>query len=119
MGVSSVHQEGVVLSNSINTEGHEYDQAIAPDDSYIFFCSSGRPDGVGGKGLYVSFRKEEGTWIQAKNLSKSINSRDDIYCPSISPDGKYIFFQTTKSGNGNICWVDAAIIEEHRPKGLK
>jgi len=107
------------LSAAINTEGHEYDQAIAPDDTYMLFCSSGRLDGFGGSDFYISFCTEKGTWTQATNMGKSINASDDIYCPSISLGGKYIFFQSTKSGDGDIYWVDAAIVEELRPKAMK
>ena len=43
----------------------------------------------------------------------------DENCPTLSPDGKYFFFNTTRSGNWDIYWVDAKIIEDLKPKELK
>ena len=32
-----------------------------------------------------------------------------------SPDGRYLFFTSTRTGNGDIYWVDATLIEDLRP----
>ena len=34
--------------------------------------------------------------------------------PYVSPDGKYLFFNSGRNGNYDIWWVDAKIIEELR-----
>lgn len=34
--------------------------------------------------------------------------------PGMTPDGKYFFFTTNKSGNRDIFWVDAKILFEKR-----
>jgi len=74
---------------------------IAPDESYLIFDSD--------PGLMVSFRKKDGFWTKAKEM-KMRNM-----CPSVSPDGKYLFF----ARQGNLFWVDAKIIEELKPIVLK
>jgi len=107
------------LSTAINSEYGDWDQAIAPDDSYMIFCSIGRPDSYGGSDLYISFRKKDGTWTKATNMGKDINTSRGVMCPTISPDGKYVFFASSISGNGDIYWVDAKIIEELKPAELK
>ena len=107
------------LSSAINTEYGEWDQAIAPDDSYMVFCSRDRKDSYGGSDLYISFRNKNGTWTKAKNMGKDINSGGGMICPSISPDGKFIFFNTTLNGKNGIYWVSAKIIEDLKPEELR
>jgi hypothetical protein len=37
----------------------------------------------------------------------------------VTPDGKYLFFQSVRAGSGvtrGLYWVDARVIEEIRPK---
>jgi Tol biopolymer transport system component len=38
------------------------------------------------------------------------------YCPKVSTDGKYLFFTSGRSGNGDIYWVDAGFIQNLKPK---
>ena len=94
---------------------------IAPDESYIIWDSR-RESGYGTSDLYISFRAAGGSWGPAINLGDKINTPDAENHPSVSPDGKFIFFDR-RSGervNGektvDIFWVDAQIIENLRPQ---
>ena len=78
---------------------------ISPDGSYILF------DCNGGSHLWITFRKADGTWSEAVDLSKHGIGRE-FGIPTVSRDGKYIFF----SGNGDIYWVSSKIIEALRPE---
>jgi Tol biopolymer transport system component len=78
--------------------------------------SSGRPDDLGNSDLYISFKKEDGSWTKLKNMGNKINSPETDYCPMLSPDGKYFFFTSKRSGNGDIYWVDAKIIDDFLKK---
>ena len=95
------------LGDSINTEYLEHDPFIAPDESYILFTSVGRPEGFGQGDLYISRRKNDGTWTKSKNLGKAFNTSGYDFCPMVSPDGKYFFF--TK--RGDIYWVSMEAIQ--------
>jgi hypothetical protein len=106
------------LKTPINTKYHEVDPFIAPDESYIIFCSE-KPGGFGKADIYVTFHKKDKTWSKPINLGNKINSSHSEYIPYITPDGKYFFFTSNKSGNRDIYWVDANIIYELKPKGLK
>ena len=75
-----------------------------------------RPDGYGDFDLYVSYRKEDGTWTKAKNMGESINTPARESVSVVSPDGKYLFFMSRRNGIGELFWVDANIIEALRPK---
>jgi len=107
------------LGSMINSEFNEGDVLIAPDESYIIVSCSGRPDSFGGGDLYISFKKNDGSWAKLKNMGKTFNTTYTEYCPMLSPDGKYLFFTSKKTGNGDIYWVSAKFIEELKPDELK
>lgn len=109
----------VHLGKEINSIYGEGDVLIAPDESYLIVNSNGRPDDLGRGDLYISFKKKDGSWTLLKNMGEEINSKYTDYCPMLSPDGKYLFFTSTRTGNGDIYWVDAKIIEDLKPKELK
>jgi len=106
------------LGSSINTEYREGDGFIAPDERFFIF-SAFIPGNFGGGDLYISFRKCNGLWTKAKNLGKNINSKGNEFTPVITSDGKYLFFASDRSGNDEIYWADAKIIEDLKPKELK
>ena len=109
---------------------------------YIIFLRRDK-EGFGGFDLFISFRKEDGSWTKAKNMGAPINSSASELCPSVSADGKYFFFTSYRSiykpysempltyeekikilnnpgnGLGDIYWVDAKIIEQFKPDELK
>lgn len=99
------------LREPINTEHHEVDPFIAPDESYIIFCSD-KPGGSGRDDIYVSYKKDDGSWSVPVNMGSKVNSPHQEYIPYVTPDGKYFFFTSNKSGNRDIYWMDANIIEE-------
>jgi hypothetical protein len=103
--------------SAINSIYHEIDPFIAPDDSYLIFCSS-RPEGFGEIDLYVSFHKKDGSWTPAVNLGNSINSSAYDWIPFISDDGKYLFFISNRTGNYDIYWIEARVIEKFKTKEL-
>jgi hypothetical protein len=71
------------------------------------FNRYGMPESIGGgRGLYISFRKNDGSWTVAQNT--------DIPggLPKVTPDGKYFFFSRDK----DVYWVDAGVIDRLRPR---
>jgi hypothetical protein len=138
---NGAYEAPVRLSDSVNSMFYEVDPFIAPDESYLIFCRFG--DGFGATDLYISFRKEDGSWTKAKNMGEKINSTAADLCPFVTTDGKYLFFSSERSehksysetpltyekkieilsspGNGSsdIYWVSAKVIEDLKPKELK
>ena len=106
------------LGPPINTKFHEADPFIAPDESYLIFCSD-RPGGFGREDIYISFRKDDGSWTEPTNLGDKVNTPYDEYIPAVTPDGKYFFFTTNKTGVRNIYWVDAKILFRLKTAELK
>lgn len=102
-----IFQEPVPLSGAINTPAYEADVFIAPDESYIIFCST-RDGGEGQGDLYISFKQKNGDWTEAVNMGPDINTPLYEYCPFVTKDGKYLFF----TSNQDIFWVSTEVIEK-------
>ncbi|MFN7949882.1 MAG: hypothetical protein U0Z53_31325 [Blastocatellia bacterium] len=94
--VAGKYAEPENLGATLNTEFDEYEPFIAPDESFLIFMASGRPDGLAKSAdLFISHRRN-GAWTKAENLGEPINSNATEYAPKISPDGKYFFFASTR-----------------------
>jgi Tol biopolymer transport system component len=93
--VAGIYGEPVNLGDSINTAAGEIDPYVTPDGRTIVFGSAGRPDGLGDIDLYVSFRKADG-WTAARHLGGGVNSSATDFSPTISPDGRWLYFTSTR-----------------------
>jgi imidazolonepropionase-like amidohydrolase len=98
-----------ILPETINTNRYEADVFIAPDESYMIFCSI-RKNGLGQGDLYLSFKDEEGNWSEAVNMGDSINTEKHELCPFVTADGKYLFF----TSNQDIYWVSTDILGNYK-----
>ena len=82
------------LSKYINSKYHESSASISPDRRKIYFVSD-RPEGYGGRDIYVSQwddRKEE--FGPAINIGPTINTEYDEEGVFIHPDGKTLYFSS-------------------------
>jgi hypothetical protein len=86
---------------------------ISPDEKYLIFCSF-RKGGYGIADLYISFRNPDGQWTEARNMGSVVNSEMLERFPSVSPDGKYLFFTKNGGKASDYYWVSASVIGEHR-----
>ncbi len=103
------------LGPSINSEHIDLDSFVAPDESFLLFCSD-RPGGYNREyDLYVAFRRSDGSWSEAINMGSEINSGMSVTRPSVTPDGRFLFFCRHPEGGDTVYWVDASIIEHFRP----
>lgn len=53
-----------------------------------------RLDSEGGKDLYVSFIKGDGTWTEPRNLGATVNSAATEMSPFLAADGKTLYFSS-------------------------
>lgn len=114
--IDGKYEQPKSLGPQFGIGGYNAHPFIAPDESYIIFDSI-REGGYGRSDLYISFRAADGSWGPAINMGDKINTPASEKNPSVSPDGKFLFFDLrTKRGNEdvNIYWVDAQIIETLR-----
>lgn len=101
-----------LLGRAINSEHHEMDPFVAPDESYLIFHSD-RPGGPGRMNLYISFRADENTWSESIELGPQINKEGATnYCGRVSHDGRYLFFHVRQGEESNVYWVDAEVIQQ-------
>ncbi|MCP4724415.1 MAG: hypothetical protein GY863_05250 [bacterium] len=106
--VGSKFTESQVLNGLINTQYIDVYPFIAPDESFLLFSSSRPSMDEQNLRIYVSFRSEGDIWSKPVNLNAKMNFDESSRFPYLSPDGKYLFFQSA----GRIYWVDAAIINK-------
>jgi Tol biopolymer transport system component len=104
------------LGAPLNSDGDETQPYIAPDESYVVF---GRPGDVGSLDLWVTFRDAGSQWTEPVNLGPTVNSPAPDICPIVSPNGRYLFFNSYRNGNADNHWVSAAIIEQLREKSVR
>ncbi len=117
--VDDKHEEPKALSAAINTGTYLNHPFIAPDESYLIWDAD-RQGGYGGSDLYISFRQPDGAWGAAINLGDQINTDAWEASASVTPDGKYLFFNRNVGSdsyeNVDIFWVDAKFIDALRPE---
>lgn len=94
--------KAVKLSSVINTPDNEGALSISSDGSYCFFTACGRRDGHGLCDIYMA-KNENGKWTHPVNIGYPINTRFSEKQPSISADGKTLFFSSNRpGGRGNM-----------------
>jgi hypothetical protein len=105
------------LGHPVNTtNSYDSDPVIAPDGSYMIFCSF-RRTGDNDLGLWIRFRQSDGSWSAVKGMGDMINGGRSRF-PSLSPDGTLLFFTSYRSGEEQFYWVDASVIEFLRNDNL-
>jgi hypothetical protein len=104
------------LKGGVDSPYNDWHPCIAPDGSYIIFDSNrpGSHQGEGTYDLYVSFKNPGGTWSEAKNVGERLEIKADNICANISPDGKYLFYNSENLGSWDIFWVSTKVIEALR-----
>lgn len=107
---SDEYQKPIRISGNINTNRYEADVFIAPDESYIIYCSK-RRSGLGKGDLYISYKDINDEWTPSVNMGSPINTKGHELCPFVSKDGKYFFY----TSNEDIYWVSADILKKFKP----
>lgn len=87
---------GVPLTD-LNTDQNEGAHCISPDGLYLFFTACHIPGNIGGCDLYITTKKE-GAWIKPINMGPEVNSRNWDAQPSLTPDGKRLYFASERKG---------------------
>jgi outer membrane protein OmpA-like peptidoglycan-associated protein len=99
--VNGVWRKAVPISD-LNTANNQGAESISADGNYFFFTGCSRPDGYGDCDIYYSYKQSDGSWSKPQNIGPPINTPSWESQPSISPDGKDLYFSSTrKGGRGN------------------
>ena len=81
------------LGENITTKYWESHASISADGQKLYFTSN-REGGFGELDIYVSERKDNGTWGKAENLGASVNTQWREDTPFITADGQKLFFSS-------------------------
>ncbi|MFN0275357.1 MAG: OmpA family protein [Chitinophagales bacterium] len=94
------------VGKPVNTMLNEGAQSISADGKNLVYTLCNHPLGFGSCDLYFSVSYNE-TWSEPANCGKKINSGDWDSQPSISADGKFLYFSSSRSGGmgGIDIWV--------------
>lgn len=107
--INGEFQKAVPLGKPVNTEDYEADVFVDPDEQYLIFCGT-KAGGYGRGDLYISFKKEDGTWSKSVNMGDAINTKHHELCPFVTMDGKYLFYTSDQ----DIYWVSTKIFDKIR-----
>ncbi len=83
--------------NPLNTLDNEGAHTMTADGRNLYFTACNRRDGKGMCDLYHSIWKD-GNWSTPTNLGSPVNSRYSEKHPSISADGRRLYFSSTRPG---------------------
>ncbi len=96
--VNGVWGPAVNLGPPINSQNNEGAQSISADGIHLYFTGCSRPGGIGSCDIYYS-RKAGSGWSAPVNLGPPVNTSAWESQPSVSPDGKTLFFTSNRRHN--------------------
>lgn len=99
---SSLQEDGtwtepVNLGDSINTSGEEQSPFIAADNRTLYFSSTGLT-GMGRFDLFVTRKKDDGTWSTPKNLGYPINTNHNEEGLIVNAKGTTAYYSSSREG---------------------
>lgn len=139
--LDGVYSQPELLPPQVNCGTNRFNVFVAPDETFVIVPAVGRDDSLGGVDYYVVFRGDDDTWSEPVNMGPAINqAAGREWSASLSPDGKYLFFMSSRTdeeaglpltgrsitelldistrpgqGSSDIWWVSAEVIEQLRP----
>ena len=89
--------EPMPISPAINSSYNEGAGSISGDGKTLVFASCDRPKAIGNCDLYIS-RRTGNNWSTPLNLGTNVNSTEWDSQPSLSADGRTLYFTSTRRG---------------------
>jgi len=90
-------QNAVNAGYPLNTSHNEGAQTLSSNGNYMYFTACDRPGGLGSCDLFYS-SNSEGKWSEPVNLGPPVNTIYWESQPSVSADGKILFFSSSRPG---------------------
>ena len=112
---NSTWSDPIQLPSNINTDRDEFSVFIHPDNQTLYFSSGGHP-GFGGLDIFMSKRREDGSWGDPMNLGYPINTSSDESSLLVSPDGSIAYFASDRTDTrGGLDLYQFELYEKARP----
>ncbi len=91
--------------NELNTDANEGAHCLSADGQILYFTRCQKDAGFGKCDIYQSMRKDTG-WSAPRNLGGNVNSEHWDAQPSLSADGKTLYFVSNRPGSqgGSDIW---------------
>ncbi|WP_372948358.1 OmpA family protein [Mariniphaga sp.] len=112
---SNTWQKAIPM-DEINTAENEGAQTLSADGNLLLFTACNRPGGMGSCDIYYSIRKD-GRWSKAQNAGKPLNTSSWEAQPSISSDGRFLYFSGNRPGGKGEKDIWRAELLEIEPNG--
>lgn len=95
----------VSIAQTINSIYNEGTCSVTADGKILIYTSCDAPDSEGSCDLYIAY-KVNGSWQRPVNMGKKVNSSSWDSQPSLSADGRILFFSSNRKGGfgGNDIW---------------
>lgn len=94
--------EARTIGSPLNSELNEGAPSVTADGRLIFFTACNRQEGLGSCDIYFAERQGN-KWGEPVNLGTPVNTPSWEAQPSVSPDGKTLYFASNRrGGNGNM-----------------
>ncbi|MCP3658968.1 MAG: OmpA family protein [Bacteroidetes bacterium] len=90
--------EPKLISKNINTINNEGACTLSSDGNILIFSAYNRKENFGSCDLYISYKRSN-QWTKPKNLGPNINSKGWQSQPSLTADGKTLYFASKRKGN--------------------
>lgn len=101
------------MGDSINSEAPELSPIISADERMLIFTYSGKrttgaedgyktPDDGYFEDIFVSFKKDDGTWSTPRSISPNVNTVGHDGAVALSADGQTLIIYKDESGDGNL-----------------
>lgn len=81
----------------LNTDRNEGAQSLSADGNMLYFTACDRMDGFGKCDLYISYNHDD-SWTTPLNLGGIVNSKHSDKHPSVSSDGRELYFASDRPG---------------------
>jgi len=107
-----------VVPDSIKYAG-EIAPFISPDGDYLIFNRITPPPPSWQDHFLISFKDLNGEWTEPRDLSYKLQGQG--MAARVSPDGKYLFFLSSRPGSAkerSVYWIDASVIKSLKPDKL-
>ncbi|GGW35725.1 PD40 domain-containing protein [Arenibacter certesii] len=91
------YSKPVLLDESINSEGYEFNAYISEKEDFIIYSKYNQDDGQGSGDLYISRKDANGIWKKARNLGVPLNTKYMEYAPFYDEKNELLYFTSKRS----------------------
>lgn len=103
----------VNMGDSVNSEYPDFSPILSADERMMIFTHAGKASTGAENGLkttddgffediFVSYKKTDGSWTEAKSLHENINGTGHEGAVGITPDGQTLLVYRDDAGDGNL-----------------